>query len=85
MAAQKPVRTADPATDAARTERQNPTASQLITIQAAAERLGVGNQTVRDFVSRGQLPAYRIGGRILRVDAADVAALVRPVPVGAVG
>lgn len=53
---------------------------ELISIAEAAERLNCGDQTVRDMIARGHLPAYRIGGRMIRVDVVDVDALLVPIP-----
>jgi excisionase family DNA binding protein len=64
-----------PISDTARTDQR-----LLISIAAAAERLGCGDQTVRDFISAGKLPAFRVGGRMIRVYAADVDALLIPIP-----
>lgn len=60
--------------------RTAPAARELITIAEAAERLHCGNQTIRDLIARGQLPAYRIGDRLIRVYLDDVDALLRPIP-----
>jgi excisionase family DNA binding protein len=52
-----------------------------ITIAAAAEWLSASTRTIRRFLADGQLPAYRIGGHrghLLRVEFADVDALLRP-------
>jgi excisionase family DNA binding protein len=54
-----------------------------ITIADAAERLSVSPRTIRRFISDGRLPGYRIGGprgRLLRVEQADVDALLRRIP-----
>lgn len=56
---------------------------QLITIAAAADYLGCSTKTVRRYIAAGRLPAYRAGARFVRVDAAEVDALLRPIPVGA--
>jgi excisionase family DNA binding protein len=57
--------------------------TRWITINAAAEYLGVSVRTVRRPISSGELPAYRIGGgrgRLLRINVADIEALLVPVP-----
>lgn len=64
-------------------DTKRPDQRELITIAAAAERLGCGNQTVRDFIASGKLPAFRVGGRMIRLDAADVDALLVPIPTAA--
>ncbi len=51
-----------------------------ISLDAAAEVLGVHKRTVRRLVSSGQLAAYRVGKTtIIRVDSNDVAAMLTPV------
>lgn len=54
--------------------------SALISLEAAAQRLAVDTRTVRRWVSDGRLPAFRIGPRLLRVNATDVDALLQRVP-----
>jgi len=39
--------------------------------------MSVSTKTVRRLISRGQLPARRIGSRMIRIDAADLDALGR--------
>lgn len=51
-----------------------------ISIQDAAELLGVSTDTVRRRIADGSLAAYRVGPRLLRVDRAAVEALAQPVP-----
>lgn len=47
----------------------------------AAEYLGVTDRTVRYYIARGVLPAGRIkGSRLIRIDRADLDALVDPIP-----
>jgi excisionase family DNA binding protein len=47
----------------------------------AAEYLGVTTRTIRRYISVGLLPASRIrGSRLIRIDRADVDALLRPIP-----
>lgn len=53
---------------------------QLVTLEAAAEYLGVHPLTVRRRIAAGALKAYRLGPRTIRVDLADVDALLRPIP-----
>lgn len=51
-----------------------------LTQDEAADYLKITSRTVRRMVATGQLPAYRLGPRLLRIDLADVDALLRPVP-----
>jgi excisionase family DNA binding protein len=45
-----------------------------------AQELGVNVRTVRRYIASGQLAAYRVGPRLLRVDRADLDAFVRRIP-----
>lgn len=45
----------------------------------AAERTDVSIKTLRRRIAAGDLPAYRYGPRVLRVDPHDVDKLMRPV------
>lgn len=54
-----------------------PIAATWITIAQAADLMSVSTKTVRRLISRGQLPARRIGSRMIRIDAADLDALGR--------
>jgi excisionase family DNA binding protein len=53
---------------------------RLETIQRAAERNAISVDTVRRLIARGDLKAYRLGERIIRVDLAEVDSLFRPIP-----
>ena len=59
-----------------RRERRHP---ELIGLQEAADRCGVHYRTMRRYVAAGRLNAVRVGPRLLKVNAADVDALLRPV------
>ena len=52
----------------------------LLTIETAADMLAVHPRTIRRYISSGDLPAYRIGARQIRVRASDVDALLVPIP-----
>lgn len=45
----------------------------------AATTLGVSQDTVRRMISRGDLQGYKVG-RSLRVNEADVYAVIQPIP-----
>jgi excisionase family DNA binding protein len=49
-------------------------------IAAAADRMGVSTRTLRRRIADGSLRAYRLGPRIIRLDAAEVDRLMVPVP-----
>ena len=46
---------------------------QMLTIREAAEYLGVSQQTVRTLIKNGYLTAVRIGPKIIRISAAELA------------
>ena len=48
----------------------------LITRQQAAETLGVSVKTLDELIHRGALRAYRIGPKLVRIDAGDLEAFV---------
>lgn len=60
---------------ASRRERRHP---ELIGLPEAAERCGVHYRTMRRWVSEGRISAVRVGPKLLKVDAADLAALLQP-------
>jgi excisionase family DNA binding protein len=51
----------------------------LISIKQAARGKGVHPDTIRRCIARGELKAYRLGNRIIRVNAAEVDRLFRPI------
>lgn len=51
----------------------------LVSLNAAAETLGVNPRTLRRRIADGSLPAYRVG-RLVKVKPEDLQALVRPIP-----
>ena len=56
---------------------------RLMSQAEAAEYLGVSTRTIRSYIARGILRANRIrGSRLIRIDSADLDALVRPLPTG---
>lgn len=47
----------------------------------AAERIGVTDRTIRNMIARGELKGRRIGqSRMIRIDAQELDALLRPIP-----
>ncbi len=47
----------------------------------AAAYLGVTDRTVRNYIARGQLAGHRLrGSRLIRIDQADLDAMLRPIP-----
>lgn len=57
----------------------------MITLQEAANTYGVSVRTIRRWIASGQITAYRMGPRLIRLDAAQVAEqlLNQPVSGGA--
>jgi excisionase family DNA binding protein len=51
-----------------------------LTLKEAAEWYGVSERSLRRRIDDGSLRAWKIGPRSIRVAAADVEALARPVP-----
>ncbi len=51
-----------------------------LSVAQAAERAGVSRDTIRRRIADGSLPAYRLGPKLIRIDAAAVDALFRPIP-----
>lgn len=49
-------------------------------LSAASERTNISVKTLRRFIAEGNLRAYRVGKRILRVDPKGVDSIMRPVP-----
>jgi len=62
----------------------SPTSSrELLTVDQAAEFLGVHHQTLRGYIKSGKLPAYRLAGeKVLRIKRDDLMSLLEPVAVG---
>ncbi len=56
-------------------------APEWLTLRDTAERLQISEKSVRRWIAEGRLKAVRIGPRMIRVDAASVAALGRPLTV----
>lgn len=51
---------------------------ELVTLEVAAQYLGVSPKTVRQWISEGKLTGYRLGNRMLRVDQNELDGLLRP-------
>ena len=50
------------------------------TIQSTAVRLGVSTRSIRRWIADGTLTAYRLGGKIVRLDPDEVDDAARPIP-----
>ncbi|MFG1931310.1 helix-turn-helix domain-containing protein [Mycobacterium sp. NPDC048908] len=58
-----------------RRERRHP---ELIGLQQAADYCDVSYRTIRRWIADGRLNAVRVGPRLLKVHADDLAALLQP-------
>lgn len=57
-------------------ERSN---ARFMTQQSAAEYADCTVRTIRNFIARGELTGYRLGARSIRVDRAELDALLTPI------
>jgi excisionase family DNA binding protein len=57
-------------TKAANPRRQS--RPQLISMTEAAGRLDISTRTLRRYIAAGRLTAYRIGPRLIKIDAAEL-------------
>lgn len=57
-----------------------PARPQYVTLGDAAEYLSVTERTIRNYVSRGELSGYRLGGRSVRVLQHELDAMMTPIP-----
>ncbi len=55
-------------------------AGKFISQDAAAERWSVSVDTIRRLIASGRVSAYRLNGRIIRLDVGEVDAAFRPIP-----
>jgi len=58
---------------------------QTLGITEAAAYLGVSRDTVRRRIADGDLPAHRLGPKLIRINVADLDHLRRPIPTAAGG
>lgn len=56
-----------------------PLGRELVSKQRAAEYLGVTERSVENFIARGQLPAYKLAGNLVRIRRDDLEALLVPI------
>jgi excisionase family DNA binding protein len=61
------------------------TSPSWLSIPQFAEKIGVHPNTIRNLIQRGELPAVRIGARIIRIDESQVNALLTPYKGGEFG
>jgi len=53
---------------------------RYLTLSDAAEWLSLDEKTLRRWISQGRLTAYRVGPKLLRLDAAEVENMICVVP-----
>jgi excisionase family DNA binding protein len=51
----------------------------LVSIERAAQFLSVTTRTVRQWIKTGELPAKRLGKRVIRIDFEDLRIFCKPV------
>lgn len=59
---------------------QAPASNRYVRQEAAAERWDVSVDTIRRLIAAGKITGYRLNGRVIRVDVAEVDACFRPIP-----
>ena len=53
---------------------------RYLSVEDAAIYVGVSTQTIRRSIDSGELPAYRFGKKLVRVEQADLDAMLRRIP-----
>lgn len=56
-----------------------PRPAKLVSIAEAAEYLGVTTRSIREWITEGRLPAYRVGPKVIRIKMADLEKQLRPI------
>jgi excisionase family DNA binding protein len=59
-----------------------PNARDFIGPADAAAYLNVSEKTLRRYISSGRLTGYRVGPKLIRIDRAELDALLSPIPAG---
>jgi excisionase family DNA binding protein len=59
------------------------TRRQYVSLPEAQAILGVSNRTLRRWIAEGRLLAYRLGPRMIRLDADELDRFARPIPTAA--
>ena len=57
-----------------------PTTRRIASINDAAEYAGVSTKTIRRYIASGRLTGYRFGPRLIKINLAEVDALLSAVP-----
>ncbi|MBN9611004.1 MAG: hypothetical protein BGO26_16700 [Actinobacteria bacterium 69-20] len=53
---------------------------RYVSIEIAAEMLGVTVRSIRRWIADGTIPASRIGSKVVRIREDDLLAAMRPIP-----
>jgi excisionase family DNA binding protein len=53
---------------------------ELLTLAEAAEYAAVSERSIRRYIASGRLIAYRAGPRLIRIDRAELDAMLQPIP-----
>ena len=61
-------------------DRVTAEAQRFVSQEDAAARWGVSVNTIRRLIAAGKITGYRLNGRIIRVDVAEVDAAFKPIP-----
>lgn len=56
---------------------------EYVSLRRAAEYLDMTERSVRRYIADGNLPAFRLGPREIRIKQTDLDALLRPIPTAA--
>lgn len=52
---------------------------RFVSLEEAAEYLGLSPRTIRRFIAAGRLTAYRAGPRLLRIELAELDNMLEPI------
>ncbi len=64
----------------ARAPKPQPPHRRYESIPQAAERAGVTTRTIRRWIASGELTGYRMGKRMIRLDAGELDNRLTPIP-----
>jgi len=56
-----------------------------VSLTEAARRVGVSERTMRRYIAAGTLTGYRLGVRLIKLDEAELDALLTPMPTASTG
>lgn len=57
--------------------------TRLVSMTESCDRLGITERTCRRWIAQGLLTGYRVGPRLIRLDADEVESLIQPIPTAA--